>query len=750
MSRERVEQLWIGDWQVLPALDQISRGGETVKLEPRTMRLLLRLADAPGEVFSPQALLDHVWSGVIVGPASVYQAISQLRKVMSDAAADDSCIATVPRKGYRLVAPVRRTPDEALAASPAAPQPVEPIIEPKIDAAPSAPHPWTVRIAAGALALVLIALGVWLLWQQPATPAPSASIAVLPFVDMTEGAQDTAFCDGLTEELSTTLAQLPAIRVVARTSAFSFRGRNLDAREIGRQLSATHLLEGSVRRSGDTIRVTAQLVDAARGYNSWSQAFDVPARDVLNLQSAIARSVANALEIRFPEARWKRVAARSATDPEAYDLYLRARHYYRLRTPEGIARAIELNTRAIEIDPQFALGHVGLAQARFNEFSVLQRPIHELAGDIERLLQQALQLDPRLSEAYTVRGALRREQNRLAEAKDDLRHAIRLNANNTEAIVNLGRVHEYEGLPLLALERFDQARILDPLDFMRHVDRCVALQDLGRYDQAEAACAEARTLEPDSEWVYVVSAWLARAQGHVARSLSWNAEALRRAPSNADLFLQRADDLIDLGLLDEARGSLQRAQSLSDDATYVQLRYADILLVQRGAPAARQYLSRLTFKGAATALDLMAGVQVSLSADDPTLAARLAAKARAAPDHATVELSERVATKAGTSHTLALAALDLRQDRTAAAMKRLRSLSTLLDDLERNGYTSWGINAVRAEASALRGDEERAMQELRRAVERGWRSTWSAQRDPYFAMLRSRGISKSSSRASTR
>jgi DNA-binding winged helix-turn-helix (wHTH) protein len=197
MSGEQVERFWIGEWLVQPALDQICREGETVKLEPRTMRLLLKLAAAPGEVVSAQALLDHVWAGVIVGPASVYQAVSQLRKLMSGAESEDSCIATVPRKGYRLVAPVRRVqPVESAAALPApAETPLPAATLPP--AATPVRHSWPVRIAAGVAAVALIVACVWLLrWQSSPPAAPTTSIAVLPFVDMSADASDAAFCDG--------------------------------------------------------------------------------------------------------------------------------------------------------------------------------------------------------------------------------------------------------------------------------------------------------------------------------------------------------------------------------------------------------------------------------------------------------------------------------------------------------------------------------------------------------------------------
>lgn len=268
----------IGEWTVTPALDTISRGTETHKLEPRTTRLLMFLANSAGEVVSVDRLLTEVWSGVVVGSASVYQAVSQLRKLLGDTDPDPTYIATVPRKGYRLIAAVR--PVDAPSSLATAPVAVPLDASPTISAPPVVAPPETrgrKRIAIALMGAALIALCIagaliWKITTAARQAAASAnSIVVLPFVDMTADKLDQSFCDGLTEELSNWLAQIPTLRVVARTSAFAFRGQSVDVRKIGKALDTDHVLEGSMRRSGDHMRVTVQLVDARNGYRLWSQ-----------------------------------------------------------------------------------------------------------------------------------------------------------------------------------------------------------------------------------------------------------------------------------------------------------------------------------------------------------------------------------------------------------------------------------------------------------------------------------------------
>lgn len=284
LKAKPLEVVQIGDWIVNPALDTLSRGRETHKLEPRTMRLLLHLANAAGAVVSLDRLLSEVWTGVVVGPASVYQAVSQLRKLMGDVDPNPTYIATVPRRGYRVVAPVRRAAAEAMTL--------------KTDIVSIAPtRRWQVMALGGVtlLAFILTGSSIW----RPSPTERSPSIAVLPFIDLTEEQAERSFCDGLTEELSNRLSQVPTLRVVARTSAFAFRGQDEDVRGIGKELDTDHILEGSVRRSGNHLRVTVKLIDARNGYHLWSVNYDRAADDALNVQEEISRSVAEHLQADF-------------------------------------------------------------------------------------------------------------------------------------------------------------------------------------------------------------------------------------------------------------------------------------------------------------------------------------------------------------------------------------------------------------------------------------------------------------------
>jgi transcriptional activator of cad operon len=280
-----LEVVQIGDWIVNPALDTLCRGAETHKLEPRTMRLLLHLANAAGAVVSLDRLLSEVWVGVVVGPASVYQAVSQLRKLLGDVDPDPTYIATVPRRGYRVVAPVRRCAGEAIAQT--------------TDTVSFAPtRRWEAMVLGGVTLLLSVFLTGSSIWR-PSPTEWSASIAVLPFIDLTADKAEQSFCDGLTEELSNRLSQVPTLRVVARTSAFAFRGQSDDVRGIGKALDTDHILEGSVRRSGNHLRVTVRLIDARNGYHLWSVNYDRAAEDDINVQEDISRSVAEHLQAEF-------------------------------------------------------------------------------------------------------------------------------------------------------------------------------------------------------------------------------------------------------------------------------------------------------------------------------------------------------------------------------------------------------------------------------------------------------------------
>lgn len=306
MDRPTSIQLRIGDWRVNPTYGQISRGGEVVRLEARTLRLLLCLAQRAGEVVSIDDLLDEVWSGVVVTPDSVYQAVAALRRLLGDDARQPAYIATVPRLGYRMVATVSPWVDESIAPNAPSPAPPHDVpAGPITDARASATAPRRAGALLVAVAALCLTLALAFLFHGKAAShhdiastasAPPKSVAVLPFLDLTtQEMNEEYFADGMTEELIDRLSKIPGLRVPPPTSSFYFKGKRIKLADIARSLGVVYVLDGSVRKSDATLRIAARLVRADDGYVIWSGTYDRPADNKLNVQDDIASEVAKAL-----------------------------------------------------------------------------------------------------------------------------------------------------------------------------------------------------------------------------------------------------------------------------------------------------------------------------------------------------------------------------------------------------------------------------------------------------------------------
>jgi TolB-like protein/DNA-binding winged helix-turn-helix (wHTH) protein len=734
--------LHIGDWVVDSDTDTIARGSELAKLEPRAMRLLLLLAQVPGAVISVDRMLTEVWPGVIVGPASVYQAISQLRRALADTDPEPTYIATVPRKGYRLIAPVRPV-TASTTALPGEPVSAPATSRPADVAAPVVPKHGRLRPVLGSVAaLALVGLLAALLWsplQHYFAPAPiTPSIVVLPFIDMTDAKQDQAFCDGLTEELSNWLAQIPTLRVVARTSAFAYQGRDVDVRTIGRELGASHLLEGSVRRSGNQLRITAQLVSTRDGFHLWSANFDRPIDDVVKVQEEIARSVADNLEIRLTEQTGQGFAARRGGTPQAYQLYLLARHHQQGLTRDDNDRAIDLYQQALSLDKNFALAYTGLASAYINQSYLNGLSIKEVADKAEPLLATAVRLDANLPDIYTARGALRSDQGRNDEALRDLRHAIDLNPNDSDALTEMGYLFIYNARPRDALASYSAAATLDPRNFNLQARRCIAFTDMARFDEADLACAHARALAPGSSWALVASSWLDWARGRIDDALKWNAQALQESPNEFTLYKDRSNLLLSLGLPASARATLERARQAAPSDEAVAVRLALISYYQGGAPALREQLAATHFEASTRADTLLLAARLQLLLHDAPAARRLLDQALAATDLGRDTLDNAWIEREGESNELALALTELWMDDRPAALRRLDALATRVQGLMQAGVERYGAYKLRAEVLALRADADGAMLALRHAADLGWREAMQAEHDPAFESLRAR------------
>jgi TolB-like protein/DNA-binding winged helix-turn-helix (wHTH) protein len=717
--------LRIGDWLVDPGTDTISQGNETQKLEPRTTRLLLLLAQSQGTVVSVDRMLAEVWPGIIVSPASVYQAVSRLRRLLRDTDPTPTYIATVPRKGYRLVAPVRPVEEESPADH---------------GTAVATQHRKLLAGIAGLFLVAVIALVIGLthFGGQVPSVAEATSIVVLPFIDMTAEKRDQAFCDGLTEELSNWLAQIPSLRVVARTSAFAYRGKEIDVRTIGHELGTTHVLEGSLRRSGNLLRVTAQLVSASDGYHIWSATFDRTMDDVVKVQEEIARSVADNLEIRLTDRVAQGLAAREGGKPKAYQLYLLAQHYQQQLTRESNNRAIELYEQALALDDHFALAYAELAHAYINQSYLNGLAVQDVAGKAEPLLAAAMRLNPNLPELYTSRGGLRSDQGRYEEALRDLRHAIELNPNDSQALSEMGYVYITNSRARDALASYSAAAILDPLDFNLHARRCIALADMGRFDEADAACAHTRALAPAASWGYVASSWLESARGRIDAALKWNAVALNASPDEFELYDDRSNLLLTLGLPAQAREILERARAagVSDEAVAVRL--AEVSYYESGPAAALAQMQVGHFDSSNRADILLRAARLHSLLGDAPATKQLLQKALAAPDLSRATLDHPWYLREGESYGLVLALAESRLGDRRSAEQQLDILLAALERMKQAGVERYGVYELRAAVLAMRGDADGAMVALGHAAELGWRGVMQAMHDPALDSLQSR------------
>ena len=555
--------LRIGEWRVDPDLDELSREGQTIRLEPRPMRLLLYLAAHAGRVVDVPQLLDEVWPNVIVTHGSVYQAIAQLRRILGDESEHPKYIENLPRRGYRLIAPVTRW-DVPLAAatdsSSAArgfPQvtngsvAAEPQLTsgaPEAAATPVSPGSTTgqtPRVSRGpprwskaafaaigvVLAAVLAYVAIEKFWisnllQIPPLGAPATekasssrsvavepvgstfnppphSIAVLPFVNMSGDASQDYFSDGLSEELINALSRINELQVAARTSSFYFKGEHADLATIARKLNVATVLEGSVRRSGHAVRITAQLNNAVTGFHLWSQTYDRDLGDVLKLQTEIATALASALRVTLLGDEAARIELGGTRNPAAFDAYLGgSKAFNNAHEPKHYRAAIAAYTEAIGLDPHYALAFAGRSTA----YSAYAREwttgtaIREGFAKAQADARQAITLAPELAEGHLAlavffgAGSLD-----FTQASKAYERALSLSPGNAGVLNSYGRFAVSMGHTEAGIAAARRAVALDPLNSTIREQSGEVLQAARRYREAVAAYQETLALEPDAE-----------------------------------------------------------------------------------------------------------------------------------------------------------------------------------------------------------------------------------------------------------
>ena len=395
--------------------------------------------------------------------------------------------------------------------------------------------------------------------------AQARSIAVLPFLNMSNDAENEYFSDGIAEEIINALTKVQALRVTSRTSAFAFKGKNEDIGEIGRKLKVATVLEGSVRKSGDRLRVTAQLVSVADGNNLWSERYDRQLEDVFAIQDEIAQNIVRALRVVLSEGEKRAIEAAPTDNVEAYEYYLRGRQFFHQWSRTGIQYARRMFERAIDIDPHYAIAYAGIADCCAFLYMYWDGSRANLEG-AETASRKALQLAPELAETHASRGFSLTLERDYEGARQEFETAIRLNPKLYEAHYLYARAHMQAGNLEEAVRQFEEAARVRPEDYQAALLCASPLRGLGRHDEVKAMLRQGLTvvekhleLNPDdARALYLGSAALIQL-GERERGLEWASRA-RSANQSDSLVLYNVACSYALGdLVDEAIECLDQA-----------------------------------------------------------------------------------------------------------------------------------------------------------------------------------------------
>jgi TolB-like protein/DNA-binding winged helix-turn-helix (wHTH) protein len=431
-----------GGFRLVAAERRLYRGdGSRVELSPRLFDALLHFVERPGQLLDKDSLLATLWPGLVVEDNNLNQLVSALRRALGDEAQGSRFIQTVPRRGFRFVGAVSARQAQAVTEAPAVMAP-SPTTAPVSSGWRNRRMAWTWALAAllGASALLLVS-------RSKTAPAPQVTtLAVLPFKPLTLDGRDEVLEVGMADSLIARMSTTPGLVVMSIGSVRRFGGAEQDPQRAARALEVQWILDGTIQRWGDRVRVTARLLNAADGTATWSGSFDERFEDVFGVQDKISERVAQELAPRLSRGEHEQRAAAAigktgTRDPAAYEHYLTARFHAQMLLADGLGKSIELFQRAIEVDPNYALAYAGLADTyRRMAIGIDAPPAQALAAGLAAA-QRAVQIDPALAEAHAALGWMRWwAQWDWAGAEQSLRRATLINANLAEAQMGLGHL----------------------------------------------------------------------------------------------------------------------------------------------------------------------------------------------------------------------------------------------------------------------------------------------------------------------
>jgi len=492
---------------------ELRRKGNRIRLQEQPWRILAILLENPGAVVTRDELRERLWPGDVFVDFdhSLNTAIKRLREALGDSCENPIFIETIPRRGYRFIAPVwdssppgpqkpAREPSEGSEAASKRQEESSVHQVPSSNAVRAGNAPakrlGTLRVVGvsgtvGAAAAVIVMIAAMHLFRKPSristVPIQIKSLAVLPFENLSGDKKQDYFADGMTDELIASLAKIHALRVISRTSAMEYKGSQKPLSQIARELRVDAVVEGTVLRSGDQVRISVELVQVATDRNLWAETYESQLTDVLNLQSQVARSIVSEIRINLTPEEQQRLATDRPVDSEAYDDYLKGLYQWNNRSKAGLTEAIHYFRRAAAEDPRYARAYAGLADCYgiLGSAIVGTVPAREVAPEAKAAALKALQLDNTLPEAQTALATVQFNYDwDWRNAQIGFQRALDLNPRYATA-------HQRYSLYLMAIGRADEsineinrARDLDPLSPSINFSLGWRLYLARRYDQA--------------------------------------------------------------------------------------------------------------------------------------------------------------------------------------------------------------------------------------------------------------------------
>jgi TolB-like protein/DNA-binding winged helix-turn-helix (wHTH) protein/Flp pilus assembly protein TadD len=499
------KRLRFGVFEADPRLGELTKHGKRLPLQEQPFQLLAMLLERPGELVSREELRAKIWPQTIVDfDHGLNKAISKIRDALGDSAENPRFIETVARRGYRFladVAVVQDGPPERAAGDPVLQADAGPLARREAGiSSRGPPRALTWRLLGFGLALVLAAALSWILYTSRNSAPTIRSLAVLPLKNLSGDVSQDYFTDGMTEELITQLGQISSLRVISSRSAMFYKGVDKPLADIARELSVQAVLEGSVLRSGDRVRITAQLIRVPADEQMWAQSYEGELRDTLALQSEVAQAVAEQIQATLSRRQQAVLRNRKTVNPAAHEDYLKGRYFWNKRTGDGLKKAIDYFSRAVETDPTYAEAYSGLADAYAlsGDWAYGVLAPQDAFRQARAAATRALALDDTLAEAHTsLAFALDLYAWDWAAAENEYKRAIELNPGYATA-------HHWYAWHLLVMGRngegifeMRRAESLDPLSLIISANLAEALCVAHLYDESMKQSEKTLGMDPN-------------------------------------------------------------------------------------------------------------------------------------------------------------------------------------------------------------------------------------------------------------